>query len=109
MKNVSKEVFLGAVACPTLGWLERSGDTAAAKAPLTLGERFRMWQGQEIGRRARGLFPGGQLIAAADPLAADATTRALLADTGTPALFEATFVADGYAARADVLVRRDPG
>jgi len=107
VRNVSKEVFLDAVACPALGWLRRMGDTAAAKVPLTLGERFRMWQGLEIGQRAHELFPGGQLIATADPLVADATTRALLADTGIPALFEAAFVADGCVARADVLVRRD--
>ncbi len=106
VKNVSKAIFLNAIACPTLGWLHRSRDS---KEVPTLGERFRMWQGQQIGRRARDLFPGGQLIAAADSLVADATTRAVLADTGIPALFEAAFAADGYAARADVLVRRDGG
>ncbi len=89
--------------------MQRSGDTAAGREELTLGERFRIWHGQEIGRRARDLFPDGQLIVAADPLAADATTRTLLADTGVPSLFEAAFVADGYAARSDVLLRRDSG
>ncbi len=107
VKNVSKAIFLDAVACPTLGWLERSGN--AASEELTLGARFRIYQGQDIGRRARDLFPGGQLIVAGDMAVADATTRAVLADTGIPALFEAAFAADGYAARADVLVRRDAG
>ncbi len=89
--------------------MQRAGQSAAAGKSLTLGERFRIYQGQEIGRRARGIFPGGQLITAADSLAADATTRAALADSGIPSLFEAAFVADGYAARADVLVRQDSG
>lgn len=107
VKNVSKAIFLDAVACPTLGWLERLGDGTSEE--LTLGARFRIWQGQEIGERARKLFPGGQQIAAGNMDVADATTRALLADSGVPSLFEAAFATDGYAARADVLLRRAEG
>ena len=49
MKNISKEVFLNALACPTLGWLLRSGQSIEqlSKEALTLGEQFRMDRGIE--------------------------------------------------------------
>jgi len=77
-------------------------------APSTLGERFRLQQGQEIGRRARGLYPDGTLIADVNLTSATRKTAEALG-TAVPALFEGAFVASGFSARADVLVRNDGG
>jgi CRISPR/Cas system-associated exonuclease Cas4 (RecB family) len=109
MRSVTKQVFLSAVACPTLGWMWRSGELTRPLEEMTLGDRFRIEQGQEIGRRARGLYPGGVLVAESDMAAASAATAAALDDPAAPALFEAAFLVDGYAARADVLRWTDGG
>ena len=106
MRNVSKQVFLSALACPTLGWMLRNGEVP--RAPLTLGERFRFQQGQEIGRRARALYPDGTLIADVNLVSDVRKTGAALSSLA-PALFEAAFVADGFSARADILRRTDEG
>ena len=106
MRNVSKQVFLNALVCPSLGWLLRAGD--APRLPLTLGQRLRFQQGQEIGGRARGLYPDGQLIADVNLASAVRKTVEALGSPA-PALFEGAFVSDGFSARADVLVREGGG
>ena len=59
MKNMTKSIFLNALACPTLGWLLRSGQYIEEfyDESLTLAHRFRIEQGIEIENRARQLFP----------------------------------------------------
>lgn len=69
----------------------------------------RMTRGQEIGRRAWTLFPGGVEIAETDFEAAVARTRELLGEGGPPALFEAAFEHAGVRVRVDVLERRGGG
>jgi len=106
VRNLSKQVFLNALACPVLGWLLRNGKMVTA--PVNLGQRFRLEQGQEIGRRARGLYPGGELIADVNLVSAVRKTGGALASLA-PAVFEGAFVVDGMAARADILVRERGG
>ena len=47
MRNVTKEIFLNAVACPTLGWLLRCDESTRQllKESRTLGAQFLMEQG----------------------------------------------------------------
>ena len=102
-ETITKNLFLNAVICPTLGWRLR-GDERASATP-TLAQQFRMEQGAEIGLKARSLFSEGVFISAGS-LANDAAETAELIRPGGPSvLFEATFVVDGYAAKADVLTR----
>jgi hypothetical protein len=63
--------------------------------------------GQEIGRKAHLLFPGGILVEEApwQHAAAVRRTLALMADPSVPALFEAAFEHDGVRIRVDVLER----
>jgi hypothetical protein len=103
---VSKQIFLDALVCPTLGWLSRCEENFGAE--LTLGERFRIEQGIEIGRRARSLYPGGKLTSLNMEVALKETRQAL-ADASVSAVFEGAFLADSFAARADMLVRTDEG
>ncbi|HEY41908.1 MAG TPA: DUF2779 domain-containing protein [Dehalococcoidia bacterium] len=106
MKNVSKQIFLNALACPTMGWVSRCDEDFGAE--LTLGERFRMDQGTEVGRRARSLYPGGKLTSLNFGVALRETKEAL-ADEATSSIFEGAFLIDNFAARADVLARADGG
>ncbi len=111
MKNVSKQIFLNALVCPTLGWLLRSGEIAkqTTEAKLTLGEKFRMEQGIEIGRRARELYPGGLLIDDTDLVAASRQTERLMNDPNVSIILEGAFLVDGFVARADILRRKGKG
>ena len=102
MRNITKEIFLNTVTCPTLGWLLRN---TFPQQEESLGERFRKEQGIEIGNRARSLHPDGLLIDDKVIVTAAAKTRRAMDDPGTAILFEAAFLADGCAARADILKR----
>ncbi|MCK5525507.1 MAG: DUF2779 domain-containing protein, partial [Candidatus Latescibacteria bacterium] len=106
MRNISKHIFLNALACPVLGWESRS--QPVSEAP-TMGEKFRMEQGIEIGRRARALYPEGILIEEGDMASASEKTKRLMADPGVSILFEAAFLAGNFGARADILRREKNG
>jgi len=108
MRNISKEIFLNALACPTLGWLMRMSKEEVFKGP-TLGERFRMEQGMEIGKRARELYPDGVIIVDKNIASASEKTKSLMEDPNVPALFEGTFFIDGFITKADILKRKDGG
>lgn len=67
--------------------------------------------GQEIGRKAQLLFPGGAEVTEApwEHGQAAARTSALMADANVPAIFEAAFEHDGIRVRVDVLERLPDG
>ncbi|MCX5853429.1 MAG: hypothetical protein NTZ24_02380, partial [Deltaproteobacteria bacterium] len=64
-----------------------------------------MEQGKEIHRLARNLYPNGIFVNELSSPAAAARTRDLLDNPDTKVLFEATFLAGNYIAKADILVR----
>ncbi|MFC1985647.1 DUF2779 domain-containing protein [Chloroflexota bacterium] len=76
---------------------------------LTLGERFRIEQGIEIGRRARELYPDGLLVDDLDLVSASKKTKSLMDDPGVSIIFEGAFLIDGFVARADILERKGKG
>jgi hypothetical protein len=71
----------------------------------------RMDLGQEIGRKARLLFPGGVTIGAEpwEHALGVAQTATLIGDNRVPAIFEAAFEYDGIRIRVDVLERLADG
>jgi len=73
----------------------------------TLGEKFRMEQGLEIGRRARKLYPEGVLINDPDVASASEMTKSLIGDSGVSEIFEGAFLVNNSAAKADVLKRKN--
>jgi hypothetical protein len=103
-KNVTKDVFLNALACPALGWLMRVMEIKRPKPP-TLGETFRMEQGRDIEIRARSLYRDGLLIQDADPELAQRKTISAMKDPKLPAIFGATFLVDSFVTKADILQR----
>ena len=106
MRKVTKEIFLKALACPTLGWFMRYEQIS--KTP-SLGEIFRTEQGIEIERRARELYPDGILIDDTDIVSASKKTKSLVDDLNISIVFEGTFLIDDFATKVDILKRKSDG
>ena len=102
MQHITKNIFINTAFCNTLGWRLRNGKIQAEFSP---GELFRMEQGKEIGSLARSVYPEGIFVHDLNSSNASARTRELMNDPKTRVLFEATFLAGNYIARADILVR----
>ena len=79
--------------------------------PVDAGLQARFDTGNAVGEMARQRFPNGRLIEEShlEHDRAVGTTRALLADDATPALYEAAFTFQGIRMRSDVLVRNGLG
>jgi predicted RecB family nuclease len=106
MKNITKHIFLNAVACPTLGWLLRN-EKIDTKARLTFSDKFRMEQGLDIGKKARTLFSNGVLVDDWNVDSAAEKTAELMNNPKVSAIFEATFLNGPFVAKADVLKRTE--
>jgi predicted RecB family nuclease len=106
---LSKSRFVAGYRCEKLLWWMVQEPAAPELQPdKVLQDLFD--QGRQVGELARTRFPGGVLIdhphdAYAERLAA---TQAALA-AGAPAIFEASFEADGVFVAVDVLLRGDAG
>jgi len=105
--HLTKSRYMAGLQCPRRLWLlvhEPPPDEAPAPGtPLDIG--------QEIGRKAHLLFPGGVAITE-EPWQHDqaaARTSALMANPGVPAIFQAAFEFDGIRIRVDVLERLASG
>ncbi len=106
MRPLTKRIFLTALTCPTLGWLMRQDQIHNT---ITAADRFQIEQGQELGKRARALYPEGTLIATREFDSAVAATPNLMSDPDTKTLFEPAFLTDDFATRADILTRKPDG
>lgn len=111
MRSISKEIFLNALTCPSLGWsLSNEGSAGQPVLPKpTLGEKFRMEQGAEIGLRARSLHSNGLLIDEPKISSAVARTSQVIKEGESSTIFEGAFLVGGFAARADILRRSGSG
>ncbi len=102
---ITKRIFLAALACDTAGWYA----TRAEADPPGPGIQWRFYTGAEIGRLARKQLGEGMLLPFAPTDVALRATATALNDPGSTLLFEATFVAEPFVARADALRRSGPG
>lgn len=105
-RPINKEVFLESRLCLTRGWYIHHG---RGPGPPREADRLRMEEGQEVGRRARRLYAGGVYATAVEGSGPADRTQALMRDPNVSTIFEATFVTDGVAAKADVIQRHDGG
>jgi len=102
MQSITKKIFINTAFCSTLGWRFRNGKIRTEFSP---GELFRMEQGKEVHKIARTLYPDGIFVnELGSPLASTCTSE-LLASLDSHVIFEATFLAGNYIAKADILVR----
>jgi CRISPR/Cas system-associated exonuclease Cas4 (RecB family) len=101
--TIEKFDWLTAMQCPVKAW-------HAMRAPPptpTEAEQFRMQQGQEVGALARKLYPSGVFVFERNGKSAVEVTQDLIADPKNLTLFEPTFLAPPFVAKADILVREN--
>jgi hypothetical protein len=106
-RHLTKSRYLADLQCPRRLWL-------VVHEPLPYEEPdpgSPMDVGQEIGRKAHLLFPGGVLIDEEPWRHAEAAARtaALMSDARVPAIFEAAFEYDDIRVRVDVMERLADG
>src|SRR6266704_2950336 len=107
--RLSKSRFVTGCQChKKLWWEVHEPDALELQPDKVLQDLFD--QGRQVGVAARARYPGGVLIdlphhARAERVAA--TQQAL--DAGAPAIFEATFIADGTFVAIDVLEKQGDG
>ncbi len=102
-ERITKSDWLAAQDCLTMAWF---GLRAAPVAPNE-AERFRMEQGQETGCLARRLYVGGILVSPRANKTPAEITQELIAYSSVETLFEASFKAGHFVAKADILKRHD--
>jgi hypothetical protein len=109
LPRLSKSRFTSGLQChKKLWWEVHEPDSKELQPDKVLQDLFN--QGRQVGEAARARYPGGVLIdlphsAGAERVAA--TQKAL--DEGAPAIFEATFIADGTFVAIDVLEKQGDG
>jgi hypothetical protein len=93
--NLSKSKFIAGLQCLKRLYLQVHEPTLAGE--LDEQTQAVMEQGQEVGRWAQKLFPGGLLIEASheELNKAIGLTERAVTNKGLPALFESTFVRQG--------------
>jgi len=100
MKNITKNIFLNTLACPSLGWLLRTNKAFRQDDYAT---RFRMGQGIKIGEMARSLYGNGLLIKELKISEAVNHTKKEI-QKKEKILFEAAFQYENFISRADILI-----
>lgn len=103
MLPISKSTFLQFQICPKDTWLRLHKPELIEAFTLTEFEKHLLEQGNEVEVWARQLFPDAVLVSGTGDGAVEETRR-LMAD-GTNAIFQATFLADGFLIKCDVLKR----
>ncbi|MCK9344768.1 MAG: DUF2779 domain-containing protein [Candidatus Pacebacteria bacterium] len=99
---ISKTIFLDYLFCPKNTWLKLNKPELLDQFEISAFEQNLMEQGNEVEAYARNLFPGGVEVVETGERAVEATTRFMTAKA--PAIFQATFIVDGFIARNDALV-----
>jgi hypothetical protein len=101
MLPISKTTFLQFQICPKDTWLRLHKLELVEKFVLTEFEKHLLEQGNEVEEQARQLFPNGVLVTATGDEALEETRR--LMASSTEAILQATFLADGFFCKCDVL------
>lgn len=99
---ISKTIFLDYIFCPKNTWLKLHKKELYDQFTPSAFELNLMEQGNIVESYARNLFPGGIEVVETGERAVEETTRFMTAKA--PAIFQATFIVDGYIARNDALV-----
>src|SRR5271165_5602623 len=98
---VSKTTFLEFLICPKNIWLKLHRPELLEMFALSPFELQLVEQGNEVETYARSLFSGGVAVVATGDEAVRETERLMLAEV--PAIFQGTFVVDGFITKVDVL------
>lgn len=103
--NITKDIFLKTFTCPTLGWETYYSN---AVEELSIFNKFKMQEGLEVHGLARRLFPKGMFVLGDNKTTAQLTQN-LLNHKNTEEIFEATFIADNFITKVDILKKENKG
>jgi hypothetical protein len=103
MLPISKSTFLQFQICPKDTWLRLHKPELVKSFTLTEFDKHLLEQGNEVEAQAQKLFPDAVLVSATGDQAVEETRRLMAGDTD--AIFQATFLADEFFAKCDVLKR----
>jgi hypothetical protein len=98
---ISKTAFLDFLFCPKNLWFKLHKPELLDKFVLSDYEQHLADEGNEVEAYARNLFPSGVEVKAYGDVACRETAKLMAAKA--PAIFQATFIIDGFLARNDVL------
>lgn len=98
---ISKTLFLEFLFCAKNAWLKINRPDLEHMFKMSDFEKQLMEQGNEVDKYARNLFPGGLEAVATGDEAVSETSRFM--GILSPAIFQATFIVDGFMARCDIL------
>lgn len=104
-QHLNKRLLASWRKCPSQAWRK----ARLPRSPLSVGEQQRIDEGNLVGRLARSLFPKGILVDERGFDAAVRKTAQLMADPAVGAIFEAAFIFEGCATRADIIARGSKG
>lgn len=100
--TISKTIFLDFLYCSKNVWLKLYKPELLEHFALSEFEKHLLEQGNEVESYARNLFPGGVEVVETGEEACRETVRYMSAKV--PAIFQATFIVDGFITRNDALV-----
>jgi hypothetical protein len=109
MPMLSKSRFVAGLQCPLRLWYQCYNRELASE--ITPAQQAIFNTGNEVGRFATDLYPGGVLIEEdfMHHREAEQSTAQVLSDKAVPALFEPAFSFERVRIRVDILERRDVG
>lgn len=100
-RHITKRVFAEFQDCPKDVWLRLNKPEFLDACKLSDFEKYLMEQGNEVEAHARKLFPGGVEVLTRGEEARQETLK--LMEQKIPTIFQATFIADRFIARNDML------
>lgn len=105
---LSKSLFMTGLKCHKALYLEKNNSEPKEEVSAEAKRRFEF--GHEVGKYARGLFPGGFEVAHTEPSYPEQIkmTRQKI-ETGTKVIYEAAFIYDEVFARADIIRKTSKG
>ena len=101
MPNITKNLFLSTLTCPTYGYHQHHQPTQQSQSP---SDQLRIEEGIEIHQKAQSLYPNGALISGTIKTCIS-KTKQLLSYPDITTIFEATFHTTPYITKADILTR----
>lgn len=101
MQIITKTIFIDFRNCPKNVWLKLHKPELLEKFELSDFEKQLIEQGNEVENHARKLFPNGLEVLSRGEEAGKETEKHMKLKTS--AIFQATFIVDGFMARNDVL------
>jgi hypothetical protein len=104
---LSKSLFLRGLQCHKSLWLIKNSPELATPPDTSLLTVFEM--GKEVGKLARGLFPGGEAVGFEDDRKKMVEKTQELIESGVETIYEATFRYDNVLVMIDILHRGRKG